>query len=799
MFSRSTARGRLLRCILLSSCASVASISGARRAAAQSAAAPAPAKATGSTETVLVTARRQRHNKDFKSTQTVKVLDQDQIRATSIVGGVAKALAIVPGVSTTTYGATGSSKSSISINGIKAGWAGFSGGNPDNGSLGITFDGVPMVNPGNGLWQATLIPQSSLLQTIDVTYGPGQPMDRWYTNIGGGIEFQPIQPSAKAGGEIVGTYGSFNTGNLSFNLQTGDLGGWRTVVAGGVNHADSFLHAPDGFSNNSDNYAFYGKTVRTFNSGDLSFGAYVARSGAYRPLATPLSPISGVNINGYNQPGQVFSEQTTGLYTTLPRNVDYKYDTNAIQLFYTKLNLHLTDAITLHNLIYGDHEQRLHWTPLHDYVPGSESLYEVNQPSSYVVGDKAAFEFRVPYNDAFLGGFVQTSRYHSREQLYNPDLGFVNSPVPVPDGLRGSAAAPNANYDSDIFYTLDSAVFLQDTIRPIPSLDITPGVRFINYATSFHHDEGSEFPLAVLYNPGGELSQFPNSNKTVSRFEPSVGGNWQVLKPLALYASWSRAYRQPENGGGTGPYVALPASAVQLEQGTEYQAGIKLRFGRLGPVRDIFADVSYYHLDFSNETIPTALASGGSLLAFGSSVYSGVNFFAEAQPLQNIYTFLNLGTVSANFKNFTNGSGTFHHVPVANTPDENFNIGLYYRYDAGIATILPRVSYQYTGAQHLYDNSNNITSDQKYPSYGVVNLSTEVDFAPPKGLGTKTVSLTLEVDNLTDERYNSFEYISAGGLYGAGGSTNPQTVGAGAVLGLPAPGRAIYGSVGVKF
>jgi len=110
-------------------------------------------------EEVTVTARKERHIQEFQTDQTTKVLDQDQIKATSVVGGAARALALVPGVSTSTYGPTGSSKTTISIDGIKVGWAGFSGGNPDNGSIGVSFDGVPMNNRGNGLWQATLVPR----------------------------------------------------------------------------------------------------------------------------------------------------------------------------------------------------------------------------------------------------------------------------------------------------------------------------------------------------------------------------------------------------------------------------------------------------------------------------------------------------------------------------------------------------------------------------------------------------------------------------------------------------------------
>ena len=61
------------------------------------------------------------------------------------------------------------------------------------------------------------------------------------------------------------------------------------------------------------------------------------------------------------------------------------------------------------------------------------------------------------------------------------------------------------------------------------------------------------------------------------------------------------------------------------------------------------------------------------------------------------------------------------------------------------------------------------------------------------------LNLAVEVDNLFGKQYNAFEYISAGGLYGAGGYSNPTTVGAGSVLALPAPTRAFYVTVSASF
>ncbi|HQT68003.1 MAG TPA: TonB-dependent receptor [Acetobacteraceae bacterium] len=722
----------------------------------------------------------------FKSGQPIKDLNKAQIQAAGPAGGAAQALALAPGVNVATYGSSGSSKSSISINGIKAGWAGFSGGNVDNGSVGVSFDGVPMVNPGNGLWQATLVPQNSIIDGIGVTYGPGNPLDRWYTTIGGSIAFNPLQPSDKRSASIDGTYGSFNTKNIDFNVQSGDINGWETVFAGGIGSNDSFLRAPDGFNNGANNYAYYFKTRKTFSNGDFSIGGYIARSAAYRPLAIPVQPIADVETGGYQSGTPLFSQATSGYYTTLARAVNNKIDDNQIQLVYARLNIDVSAITSFHNLTYFTHEARLHFTTLHNYIPGGTGQEENNNPYSYVLGDKAWFATQLPFNAITYGGFIQTSKYRSQEDLYNPALPVGASNIP------GSASIPNGNYFSDIFRQLDSAVFVQDTITPLPGLRITPGLRFINYATDFSPNEANAFPLAYQLNPGTDQSFFGPASKTFSRIEPSIEANYKILPWLAGFASFARAYRQPENGGGTGPYVAIAANHVQLEQGDYVQGGFKMHWDQIGSSRDINASVNAFHLNFSNETLPTALASGGSLLASGSSIYNGVNIAAEASPIYQLYLFANGSIEHAYFRHFTNGNGSFSGVPVAYVPDITFNAGAYYKYLLHNILIEPRVTYQYTGSQHVYDDNLNITSTQRQAPFGLVNLSLSADVPVGGAFGgtLKTIKLTGNVENVLGLKYEAFQYISAGGLYGTG---------AGATLALPGPGRAFYVTVGASF
>ncbi|MGK9452971.1 TonB-dependent receptor [Acidithiobacillus caldus] len=730
---------------------------------------------------------------------TMKVIGRHELAAAGPAAGAAGALAYAPGVSVSTYGSNGSSKASISINGIKTGWAGFSGGNFDNGSIGVTFDGIPMVNPGNGLWQADLVPQNFLVSDIAVGAGPGNVVNQWYNNIGGSINFIPVEPNKHFSVKVQQTYGSFDTLNTALTLQTGAIDGWETVFAAGFGESHNFMTAPDGFKSPSNNYAYYLKTRKHFQDGTvLSLGVYAARSAAYRPLPTPVSPIPGVTINGYQQPGTLFSQQTTGFYTTLPYNVNNKVDTNQIAMVYGKLRDPLTQQIWLHNNAYYVEGTRVHSTALHDYVPGSESHEEYNNPHSFWLGDKLWLGFRLPYNHVQFGGYVQTSRYKSQEDLFNSQLGFVNSPTPTT--LTGSRAVPNGPYFSDIFHQLNAAVFLRDDIQPVKTVHIVPALRYINYSTDFTPNEQSAFPLAYQLNQAGAASQHPPASTTFSRLAPSVSLRWHPLHWLTAYASYEQAFRQPENGGGTGPYVTIPASQVNLEKVSYYQGGVKTYFKHVGLLHDAYLDVGLFHANFSHELLPTALSSFGFLLAKGFSVYNGVNVSAGANLGYHISTFLNASFLHTYFKSFTNGNGTFSDVPVAYVPNHTFNLGIMGKYFFGGILVKPNIAFQYEGSQYMYNNSTNITSHQKIPAYGLVNLGLDLRVPMRRYLsGLDYVDLNAQILNLFNRRYNGFEYVSSGGAYGAGGYTNPTTVGQGAILAYPGAPRVFHLTVTAKF
>ncbi|MDE2463424.1 MAG: TonB-dependent receptor [Alphaproteobacteria bacterium] len=764
-------------------------------------------------EKVVVTGKAQqlgslKQKSIFLSAYGDKALDRQQLKSAGVVGGAAQALSFAPGISVSGYGQTGGTKASISINGISQGWAGLSPGTVDNGSLAISFDGIPMVNAASGLWETPQIPQTALLEGARVTYGPGDPENRWYNNIGGGINFVPIQPSAMPGGSAQLTYGSFNTQNYDVILQTGRLDGWETVVAGGYGKADNFRTSPDGYSWPTTNYAAYFKTRKVFHNGDVSFGAYTGDGEGWRPVPLPITPVPGLSVNGIGAPGPLLSQQTTGFYSTVNEKVWAKKDANRTWMLWARQTIKLDSSMTLHNQLWFRRGDRLHYH-YNNFglgTPGAGNLYEHNNPFSYMYGDKLWGDINLPYNRIGLGGYFINTVYNSRNSFYNPGVCGVTptdvtygygTVIPAGTTVCGSQAVPNANHRSNFWHITDLALFVQDAITPISSVTITPGFRLVNFHTDYYPYGNTYFAEANALDAAGVFSghdqgKLPATQTDFTKTEPSINARWQPLHWLALYGNWATAYRLPPVGGGGGLYQSTPALGNILEKGVEYQFGAKLFWPRVGMFSKVLINLNYYHLHFSNQFIGITLANGVFKgLAQGDSLYHGVNLSAEAN-LNTLKMFANLNLQSANFNNYEFGGVTAHGLPVSDTPSSTFNIGAYWTHVVDGFVLKPRAWYQFVGSQNVFDNNAGMPTNQKLGSHGVLNLALAATMPSSwYADAAKRVTLKIEVMNVLDDKYNQFEYISAGGLYGTATGGYPIV--------YPGAPQAVYATIAVAF
>ncbi len=743
----------------------------------------------------------------FKSTQSIKVIGKKQMTVAGPANGAAQALAVAPGVNVMAEGVTGAPRSSISINGMKTGWGNIAG-NANDGTVMVTFDGVPMIDPAYTVWQASEVPQLSLIQAMSVTYGPGYAVNRWYNNIGGAVNLSPIQPSRHPSATIGAFAGSFGTYGENFSVQTGKMGdGWSGVVAGGVTKADSnYLHGY-GFDNPSKNHAYYAKFRKTFHGGHVSFGAYDARTESYRPLPIPVSPNANVTVNGVNpntgavNPGPLYSQQTTGFYTTLPYSEYWKQSIVSTELLYSRFVSRLSRHISMHNLMwyrYG-HREHLHYD---NYGNNNNVLNQYYYTTSDTFGDKLYFDIRAPYNDISAGGYYLTSKYASLLEFYNPVLPAQYAYGPNAGSnatvngqpVNYSMSLPSHYHDSYLYMT-DLAAFIQDDIQPLRSVRITPGIRVVSFQTNFVNNASSAFPINVTdqigtNGDGTGGNNAPNSSTTFSELEPSLGVNWQIRKGLALYANYSTAYKAP--AGATGTYAHLLASSLAPQKSTQYQVGLKGYVRHDGLLNDAAFGANYYNLDDTNEIIPIPVVSHlYSLFASGSSRFSGVNIYADDNPIYTLHLFANVSFERARYSQYTTPSGgSYDGLPVSNVPAQTANIGAFYEmYQSGVV-YTPSLWWQYTGAQDIYNNNTNAPTTQKLPAFGIWNAALKIAVGHEDlGAHLHRVNISVGIYNLLNKQYNAYEYISSGGYYGV----------AGQLLGEPGAPRSFEVSLSAKF
>ncbi|HUN42916.1 MAG TPA: TonB-dependent receptor [Acetobacteraceae bacterium] len=749
--------------------------------------------ATGTAGAVPGTTTQPTQQQVFTSPQTVRVLNRQQMDAAGPVAGAAQILSYTPGANVTGYGNTGATKYTIMLNGLQQGWGGY-GGYTDNGLLGVTFDGVPVVDPLSGLWQSPTIPQTFMIQNTNVTYGPGDPVNRWYTNIGGSVEFTPLQPTAKPGGDLQMTYGSFNQKNLAFDLRTGTWHGWSSILAFGGGNGNSFREGPDGFQSPNHDYAVFLKTVKAFKSGNFSLGAYYAESGGYRPQVIPTTGNPAITMNGLPG-GELYSQQTSGFYSTLPYNSYEKYDTNEMLLIYGRENIQLDDTTTLHNLTWYMHIGRLHSRQYDVFALGPQQD-EWNDPHTNDFGDKLWLTETLPFNTVNVGAYYIYGDYNSRNNFYNPADGGDENLVNIGGKIRSSYFSQN-----------QIAAFLQDDVSPIPILHIIPGIRVVNYDEQYTSAVYSDFnfapgvelsshcPITLQSSSGNTTNQSADCGDDEQRtgLEPSIDVAVTPLPWLTLYGGYQEAYKSQQVGGGGGLFQSVDPRSFKLTLGQYYQVGFKVHVNHVAVFNNLLFGANYYHIRVAHQEIDTTLGNGDVISANGTSEYDGANFFIDDDPVANLHMFANASVESATYTSFVTGGLSYNGSPVPYVPKSTFNVGSAYDITYRGIVFEPRAWYQFVGAQNLFNNEIGAPSGQTMPSYGTLNLAlkTVVPLHLGGRWGTRYMDVSLTALNVLNKQYNEYEYISSGAYFG--------TPTGGYVLAYPGAPFSIYGTVGFHF
>ena len=739
--------------------------------------------------------------------------------------GGTQALTALPNVyvsGTDNFSATG--RQQISIRGIKVGYNSIPGDLETN-AITTEFDGVPLnsLSQGTG-WHSVEIPLGVLMSGENVIVGPGNPSERWYNSLGGTIDFIPVQPSPIAGGKVMLAGGSSETIDTSAVYNTGAINGWSTVFGVASGRSKAIRDTPDSLP--ADTEEVYIKTRKQLDEGDVSFGAYYQRNHEWRPNMIPLTPVPYVDTQGLGI-GAPYSQQTSGFYATLPRSVWHKTILINNWLLWSHLHLKLSPTLNMSNMMwvrigkvrhYRANNYLLPSNPLYTAAGGSPTNFEHYIERSKNFGDRLAFHERFsPMDTLSFGGYLIMARARSDYQGYS-----------TWDG--SSLAQPEQTYfntTTNIYW----AGFVQDDFFPIPRLKIVPGFRVVDFITDFsnmspsqvcaeyHITDGScayGTPGANIGTSGtisvnGKTFAFsgydtaPDQSTDFLRYEPSIGVNYELIPDLNLFGNYSITRHNP-NSGNLDSYP-LNLASLKPARSEEYDVGLRYAALRLGPMRNVYASVDFFHMLLSDETITysTALNPNVTYFGYGSATLKGVDLSLRADLSRHWSGFANVGYLKSRWNEFNapqTPSGpqpTGYGLPVPNSPKETVNAGATYRFRLPIGRIRATLWDQYVGARYLFNNLTGMPTRLTNPSYNLVNLSLVdhthwLDSLIP---GAKGTTFAVQVLNLTNKEYNSTEYVTSGG-YLENGSL-PSMPANGYIIANPGAPRLVYGSVTLDF
>jgi len=720
----------------------------------------------------------------LKSTEAVKTVAKKMVQLFGPDAGGMQALSILPNVSINSYNASSvSSRSTISMRGIKVGYNSIPGDLETNG-ITVALDGIPLnsLSQGTG-WHSPEVPIGALMEGTNVIQGPGNPDQRWYDSLGGTINFIPIQPSGRAHSTLSVSGGSFNTLVVSGIHDFGKVNGWSSVL--GIAHAGSQSIRNTPGSLPSHTTQLYGKARKSLENGSLSVGVYALHNDEWRPNMIPVSANSEIHLDGLSGAGPLYSEQTTGFYSTLPKSVWFKHNFVKDYMTWARLRLDLSSNLKMVNSFWFRNGNIFHYRQNHYIQPLSTTYLEDYHEHSYNFGDKLAFHKQLSRSNTLsFGGWWINARARSNYLGYAPDLGYHSS-------------NPAAVYFNTTFSTY-WATFLQDRLQLPGAVTVVPGVSLNGFQTDFVNTSPTE--VGTLYPGGvpaylqGNYDTNPNQSSYFFRAEPSLGVNWRITRNLAAFAHYGVAYHNPSSGNYDN--YPLDINALKPVKSTNYDVGVRAIAHDAMGIHKLTASVDYFHTSLTDQTIPRSIAGSPiTTFGYGAATLKGVDLELAARLNNSWSGFANFGYLNSNWDSFysTTTNQYYDGYPVSNSPKETFNAGVTYRRFLADSVVSTTLWDQYFGHRYLWDNNNGAPTNQTIPAYNLLNLSVVGKTAALNGLvpGVELTTISLTAQNLLNKQYNSTAYISSGGYFGTNSS--------GYIIANPGAPRSVYLSLTMDF
>lgn len=345
---------------------------------------------------------------------------------------------------------------------------------------------------------------------------------------------------------------------------------------------------------------------------------------------------------------------------------------------------------------------------------------------------KVKFNFSTGSVQHEVNGGYRLLHERAYEQRVNGSTALAKSGSLVSDEIRTGRAF---------------SVFILDKIKFSEKLEITPGVR-----TEFY-----SYEREILREASTDVSK--TANNSIREVIPGLGLNFKPNGTINIFTGVHRGYAPPRIKDAIDFSVSNPVLNLKAESSWNFELGLRTQI-----TKGIFGELTYFHMDFDNQIIPSSQSIGGSgfgVTNAGRTLHTGLETALNLNSREMFASsWLMLLDVNATY---TRAFYNSDRMVKSNTTDTNVNgFRLPYAPQLTVTSALSfetnfgtgfRITNTYIGDQFT-DELNSITPSNngrvgEIPAYHVWD-ATVYHRMPSLG-----ATLNLSIKNLTDERYIS--------------------------------------------
>jgi iron complex outermembrane recepter protein len=615
-----------------------------------------------------------------------------------------------------------------------------------DGQFNVTLDGIPWFDPNDFTHHSTSYFMSVDLGNVVVDRGPGNAGTFGNATFGGTVYMQSADPKKTMGLTTTLSFGSFNTQLYGVRFDTGEVSEWGGTRA--------FL------------------SIKTLSSNGYLTNANIDRSNVFLKVVQPLNDSTEItfasNLNKLKQnppvgatPDQIAAYGVNYAYNRDPTSQGYYgYNLDKITTDFEYIGIVSKVAgWTIDNKLYTDAYFHDGWNGLDvggalphgatdtgdtPNISGTNDVPGQQLTNNYrSVGDILRVSRDLGPGVVQFGGWYdhQSNLRELREEDFTNNYAF-NPDLTVPVGGLAEASYIDRLQHNQLF---TRQAFLQYIWHVIPDLDVTGGLKYVNFQR-------------VIVSPVNQGTLLPlDYSQTWTRDLPSFDAHYKLLDNWSVYAQYSKGFLAPNLNI---LYVATPSgNTVNPQATTNIQAGTTW----VGPALTVSADV--YQINFSNEIASHTINNQKQFYNLGAVKYKGVEAEATYVVGFGVSVYGNASYISAR--------QTADQSWVPNTPNRTAALGLLYNQGPIQASVIEK----YVGVR--YGDSGDY---YRLGGYGTADAAVNYDFGS-FGTTLKNLKVGVTMQNLTDRKSIYF-------LNGYSSSTSTAFGANGVPLLFTLPGRS---------